>query len=258
MTRRVCWDVVMGRTANIVVAAFIVGYAVAGAHATGLRPSGNDLATQDLAGQMASSDYRQFTTTFAATGSQSRLGFAFRNDSTYSLFDDAPVFDRTQRGSNLLSNGGFEQRDHGTTMGQWNSFYEGGDGLPGRYSTNDPAQRFHGGNLPGSDGGYGGYDGIDQTVSTIAGDTYSVSSYLAAFGLDGAMFQQTSTTGHTYLDGGDGLDRVVTAGDASFPPDVQEPSSAIVLATVMLGFIGLAGRSVVWARAASRHYDRRQ
>lgn len=201
----------------------------------------------DLAGQTINfGTYTQYSVTFIAGATTEDVTFAFRNDPGYSAVDNVSV---TAMGSstNLISNGSFASglsgwnydNVYGATFGGVVS--SGCQGLPN--DTGDTANW--------CDGATQAYDAIDQTISTVVGQTYTITfdqDVVDATGFAGSHYQQLSTNGCVDTSGiscangtqGNGIDTLVYVG-ATIPPPANTPEpSTLVLSALGAGLLGLA------------------
>jgi hypothetical protein len=179
----------------------------------GFPPSGP--VVLDLKGKPLPATYTQYSTTFTATGSSSVIAFVFRHDPGWFAFDDATV--STGAGPNLLTNGGFES---GTSAG-WTIFSQTSVSSTGKVGHLGSSVGGNPWNPPVFNGNYdwlegtdAGYDGISQTISTVAGTTYTITFELVQHvtqNVTATTFQQVSTNGGTGVQG-NGVDALVYAG----------------------------------------------
>jgi len=153
----------------------------------------------DLAGSPINQGvYTAYSVDFIAaiTGSTD-ITFAIRNDPGFTTLDDISVTDTTNPSGELLSDGSFAS---GLTP-PWTYDNEFGATFPGVVSSGGCGigpNTAAGDATDWCDGSVGSYDAIDQTVSTIAGDTYQITFNLGdgdATGNTPANFQQLCTNG---------------------------------------------------------------
>src|ERR1700690_238926 len=132
-------------------------------------------------------DYTYYSYDVTATNSTTWLTVFFRQDPAYWGFDDAALTDTN--GNNLIVNGGFETGDltGWVSVGQTNLPFGGqvytGIGSPGT-TTRSP----HSGTYYWFDGVVGGVDGVAQSISTVVGQDYVLSFWLAGDGGSIASF----------------------------------------------------------------------
>ncbi len=194
----------------------------------------------DLAGQPLPQVYTQYTVSFNAAQATTTLSFQFREDPSFFYLDDI-VLTHNGAGSNLLTNGDFEggtftdpvagspQPNGWTYLNLFNAPFAG------EVSNDNP----HSGLFNYVDGSIGAYDGITQSISTIVGDSYTLSFWLTDESGQ-ALGSQLSTGGGGEDGGGvSGIDLLVYAGalPTILPTGVPEPDSIALLG---LGVAGLA------------------
>ena len=223
---------------SILVALTLI--AVNHAKAQNYAPPASDLQILDLAGTAVPDDdvVTDYSASFVATSTDSTVTFVFRDDPGYFTFDDASVADSNAPAINLLTNGTFTEG--GATS-------EGG-GSPGWTNFQQDGVDYLGQQLAGGgwyDGATGGYDGIDQSITTVAGDTYYVTFDLSQVDTEGVSltdYQQISTNGEpSYY--GNGIDMLVYAGDGipTTSTSVPEPSTWAML-------VGGLGMLFLWRK----------
>lgn len=105
--------------------------------------------------------FTYYTFTYVATQSCVTLSFGFRNDFDYWILDDILVSNGIQ---NLVINGDFED---GLAYTGW----QGANHLS--------SMNCHSGSYCYYDGNIGSFDYLNQSLSLIIGETYSISFYLA-------------------------------------------------------------------------------
>ena len=170
-----------------------------------------------------------------ATNATTWLTVFFRQDPAYWGFDNVALTDTN--GINVMANGGFETGDLTGWMAVGQQGLPAGgtvfNGSPGTTTMNSQE-----GNFFWRDGAVGGVDGVAQGISTIVGDTYTLSFWLAADGGSTASFDafigaQVSTyNGNVILYNGQ---QAIGGGDVTPTP---EPST--------LALAGLGGLGMLW------------
>ena len=179
--------------------------------------------------------YTDYSVNFTAIGSTTDLAFAFREDPAYFFLDNVSVT-LAGGGPQLVSDGDF------STVGTG-----GGDltGTPWTYDDNYGVEIAPGfirtgcGTSGGNcwyDGAVDAYDGIDQNISTVAGQTYTLSFALWD---DSGQINASQIAG----DGVSGIDVLAYAGigvpvEGGPPPGVApeiDPASAMSALTLLLG-----------------------
>jgi hypothetical protein len=192
----------------------------------------------DLAGQTIPTSYTTYTVNFTATSSITDLSFAFRDDPGY-LFLDNVVLTSVGGGTNLVTNGDFEQGPVGTDahgpvgwhyvnvyQSSFAGYTEAGVGHPGNAY---------------NDGSVQSYDAITQSIATIANQSYTLSFDLSG-NQNGAnsIFRSVSDNGGDGTNG-NGIDLIVYAGNGVPAPGVIPlPGSAPMFGGGLL-VLGLAG-----------------
>jgi len=189
----------------------------------------------DLAGQAVPHSYTEYTANFTAIGSTTDLAFAFREDPAFWSLDDVSVT-AMNSSTNLVSDGDFSN----TTLAPWT--YDNNYGVitaNGRLSSGCGRAAGSGGNCF-SDGAVQAYDGIDQNISTVAGQQYTLSFWLSDDS-ELTTAQQLSTNGDTMDTGGNGIDVLAYAGvgipvegGPAAAPEI-DPASAMSALTLLLG-----------------------
>jgi hypothetical protein len=192
-------------------------------------------AVFDLAGQTIPKTYTEYSVNFTAISSTTDLAFAFREDPAFWSLDNVSVT-TSSSSTNLVSDGDFSN----TTLAPWT--------YDNNYGVNDANGELRSG--CGTSGGncfYDGavqaYDGIDQNISTVAGQAYTLSFWLT----DNSSLttaQQLSTNGDVSDTEGNGADVLVYAGvgipvEGGPPPTAAapeiDPASAMSALTLLLG-----------------------
>ena len=192
------------------------------------------LLVLDLAGQPITTADLPYSASFVATTSLSTVTFVHRQDPGFFVLSDVSVADASAPADNLLQNPDFTVGAPpvaGAGVPDWNYFIQSGNLFP----------QYLGYELTGGgffDGSTQAYDGIDQTFSTVAGDTYDINFDLQST-TGGGVYQQTSTNGDTVDTGGNGIDALVYAGNG-LPPTSNVPDTASTAALVILGLAAVA------------------
>jgi PEP-CTERM motif len=191
----------------------------------------------DLNGTPVPHTYQQYTASFTANSTTTNLSFAFREDPAFLFLDDVTMQNTTTNTAVTVVNGGFEQGPVGASAPTgWTYLNTFGAEAGGEVEANNP----HTGNNAYVDGAVQAYDAITQAITTVVGDTYSVSFWLDDNG-PLTTFSRLSTNGDTTDTGGNGIDLLVYAGNG-VPTAVPEPGSLILLGT------GLAFAGVMYRR----------
>ncbi len=120
-----------------------------------------------------------------AIATQTRITFAFREDTGYFALDDVSVRSTSAPAIELLTNGGFETGN----LSSWIYCNPAGSSYPGtleQTSSNFYAEGHtyaaHGGNYYYLDGAVGQADYLSQIVATNIGQTYNISFWLYNYG----------------------------------------------------------------------------
>jgi hypothetical protein len=190
---------------------------------TGGPPAG---ALLDLNGTVISKVYVQYTTpSFTATSTTTDISFAFRDDPAFLFLDDV-----TMSNGAVVVNGGFEQGPVGATTPTGWTFSDLGAGNGGAVDNSNP----HSGSNEYAGFGLGAYDSITQTITTVPGQSYTIS-----FWLDENSGQST----YSSVSSGNlaGIDLLVY--ESAAPLSTPEPASLTLLG---LGVASLAGYA--WRR----------
>jgi hypothetical protein len=191
-------------------------------------PSG---ALYDLAGQTIDHGAAvEYSTSFVASSTSTEITFAFRDDPAFLFFSNSSV--STGGGPNLLLNGNF--------MG--GTYSMGANGaIPDDWTfQNQYNATFFGMVESGEwvDGSVQAYDSLSQYITTVIGQTYTISFFLTEDSGD-TTYQDLSTNGDITDTGGNGID-VLTYTTANFNINqVPEPASFVVLAAGLLGLAAM-------------------
>jgi acyl-coenzyme A thioesterase PaaI-like protein len=127
------------------------------------------LPSSGTPGATSQQSYTQYTYTYTATMAETWLTFEFRHDPSYWDLDDVSV--TNAGGTNLIVNGGFETG----SLSPWTLGGTSGLQNSGTVETGHA----HAGTYSYVDGSVDGTDGIYQGFSTVAGQTYTISFWLA-------------------------------------------------------------------------------
>lgn len=167
-------------------------------------------AILDLNGQAAPTNITTFSVNFTASDSSTAISFAFRDDSGDIFFSNPSLKDVTASSGNLLTNASFSS-----------TYTSNSHSIPTGWTYLNFYNATYGGNVSGNawkDGAAGAYDSLTQTVSTTAGDSYSL-AFSAYVSNASASFSRLSTNGHTGISG-NGLDIVAYARAVPGPPSL--------------------------------------
>ncbi|MGD0106457.1 MAG: PEP-CTERM sorting domain-containing protein [Rhodopila sp.] len=175
-----------------------------------------------------------YSVNFVATGTTTDIAFAFRDDPAFLFFSNPSVVNDTTSSTNLLLNSNFSS-----------TYSNGGMTLPSGWNyQNQYAATFSGQVVSGGvwyDGSVQAYDSLDQDISTIVGDTYTVTFDLTE-NSGQSTYQDLSTNGDVTDTGGNGIDVLVYETPTAFNINsVPEPGSLGMLCVSLLG-IGAAVR----------------
>jgi hypothetical protein len=203
-------------------------------------PSG---AILDLNGQPISSTAVQYSVSFTATQSSTDISFAFRDDPAFLSFSNVSVVDSLAPNNNLLTNGDFSggvYTDNGNTAVPVGWTYEN------QYNATFPGVIENG---VWVDGSVQAYDALSQLITTVIGDSYTISFFLSEDNEEGyTTYSDISTNGSG--SGGNGID-VLTYASGSFNINqVPEPASFLVLGAGLLG-VAAARHSQTRGRGAA-------
>lgn len=196
-------------------------------------------AILDLNGAPMSSSFQTYTVNFTAALANTDITFAFRNDPSFTFFENPSVVDLTTSSGNLFTNGDF-------SGGTYNS--NGNTQTPVGWEYANIYGATYGGVLINCgaancwyDGAVQAYDAIDQTIATHPGDLYQISFLQGADG--GSIYSRLSTNGNVTGTGGNGIDTLVYA-QAGLPARVPEPASLVMLGAGLLGMAGMVRRRI--------------
>ena len=127
------------------------------------------------------SPYQQYSYTYVAIATQTRLTFVMREDNGYYALDDVSVRSTSAPSVELLSNGDFESG----SFSPWIHCNPAGSSSPGIIHSTSPAFHYggytyaaHGGNFYYLDGAVSYADYLSQLFPTVVGQTYTVSFWL--------------------------------------------------------------------------------
>jgi hypothetical protein len=176
----------------------------------------------------------QETVSFVAALTTTDITFAFREDPAFISFSDVSLVDTTTPSGNLILNGNFSGGTY-TSNGNaaapvdWtyaNGYGAEAGGVVASCSAFGSSDCWY-------DGAVQAYDAIAQDVSTIAGDTYTLSFYYTD-GSSLTTMSDLSTNGDTTGTGGTGID-ILAYAQAGLPSPVPEPVSLAVFGTGLFG-----------------------
>lgn len=125
--------------------------------------------------------YQQYSYTYTAIATSTRLAFALREDDGYFALDDISVRSVTAPSVELLTNGGFETGSYSPWL-YCNPSGASDSGTLKRTSNNFNYGAYtyaaHGGSYYYLDGAVGSADYISQIFSTTIGQTYTISFWM--------------------------------------------------------------------------------
>jgi len=126
------------------------------------------------------SPYVEYTYTYVAIATTTRITLAIREDQGFVAIDDVSVRNNAVPSVELIVNGGFETG----SVSSW-SYCNPGALQGGMVVTNANYYSYYGytydahsGNYFYQDGAYGAADYLSQTFSTVIGDTYTISYWV--------------------------------------------------------------------------------
>jgi hypothetical protein len=165
--------------------------------------------------------------TFIAGTSSEDITFAFREDPGFFFFGSVSLVNKTTGSpTNLLSDGDFTGG-----LGPWTHDNEFGASFAGVVQG---CSQFVSGSC-WVDGAVQAYDAIDQVVSTVIGDSYTL-SFLYTDNSNLTTFSSVSTNGDTTNTGGNGIDITAYAQTGlPTPGGVPEPASLSLLGAALAG-----------------------
>jgi hypothetical protein len=191
-----------------------------------------------VTGQTISSTYQTGTANFTAGSTTTNIAFAFREDPAFLELADVSLINLTTGSlTNLMVNGDFSAGPVGSSAPSgWSYLNSFGASFGGVL---DSGCGPSGGNCY-FDGAVQAYDAINQLVTTISGDQYQLSFEYAddcpgACGTGGGVttYQPVSTNGDVSDTAGNGRDMYVYAANTVITAATPEPSSFILLATLL-------------------------
>jgi hypothetical protein len=180
----------------------------------------------------------EYSVSFTATQASTDISFAFRDDPAFLSFSNASVvaFGGT---TNLLTNGNFLG---GTYSNGANGSIPNGWTFQNQFGASYEGMVQNGVWL---DGSVQAYDSLSQYISTVIGDTYTISFFLTENNASGDDFyQDISTNGDDIDTGGNGID-VLTYATANFNINVPEPASVLILGVGLVGVAATRRRQAI-------------
>ncbi|CAF3051278.1 unnamed protein product [Rotaria sp. Silwood2] len=127
------------------------------------------------------SPYVQYTYTYVAIATTTRITFAIQEDNGFVALDDISVQDTAAPSVEILLNGGFEMN----SLAYWLYCNPGGATQAGMVTQNSDYYPYysytyiaHSGNCFYLDGAVGAADYLSQTFSTVIAHTYTISYWL--------------------------------------------------------------------------------
>ncbi len=195
----------------------------------------------DLNGDPIPHTYTEYSANFVAAGSSTVLSFAFREDPAFWSMDNVSV--SSGGGPNLVSDGNFAN----SSLSPW--VYTNNYGVSEATGVLSSACGPGGTGNCWYDGSVQGYDGLNQTISTVTGQTYTLSFWLTDnSSLTTAL--RLSTNGDVSDTGGNGADVLayagvgvpVEGGGTTSVPEIDPASITSAMTLLFGGLVVLRGR----------------
>lgn len=181
----------------------------------------------------AENQWQNYVFTFAATQAVTTIGLLIRNDPNFMGLDNLSVTS-TPSGANLLTNPDLEtapDANSGLAPSGWYTIGTQGLNAHGVWENSTGEYSAQSGSGFWYDGAVGGHDGIAQDISTVAGQTYTLSFWLITNPVpDGSNVDYQVLAGSLP----DGV--TVTSGT----PGVTDAPEPMTLGVVLPGLAGLA------------------
>jgi len=196
----------------------------------------------DLNGDPIPHTYTEYTANFVAAGPSTVLSFAFREDPAFWSLDNVSVV-ASGGSTNLVADGNFAN----SGLAPW--VYTNNYGVSEATGVLSSGCGVGGSGNCWYDGSVQGYDGLNQTITTVAGQHYTLSFWLD----DNSSLttaSRLSTNGDVSNTGGNGADVLayagvgvpVEGGGPSSVPEIDPASVTSALTLLLGGLVVLRGR----------------